>query len=86
MASRKVDASGMIKWEAERYFLSTSLAGWNVGVQSVTEGLNVWFGRLLLGQIDPSSASFLRADIRPQKAMESDGNNQQNMTQVYTMS
>jgi putative transposase len=86
MASRKVDASGMIKWEAERYFLSTSLVGWNVGVQSVTEGLNVWFGRLLLGQIDPSSASFLRADIRPQKAMESDGNNQQNMTQVYTMS
>ena len=52
MGSRKVNGSGKIKWEAEHYFLSTSLAGWNVGVQSVNEALNVWFGRLLLGQID----------------------------------
>ena len=86
MGTRKVNASGKINWEGERYFLSTSLAGWNVGLQSVNETLNVWFGRLLLGQIDSSSASFLRADIRPQKTMESDDNNQQNMTQVYTMS
>src|SRR6266480_6885629 len=56
MGSRKVNGSGKIKWEAEHYFLSTSLAGWNVGVQSVNEALNVWFGRLLLGQIDSSSA------------------------------
>ena len=62
MGSRKVNGSGNIKWEGEHYFLSTSLAGWNVGVQSVNEALNVWFGRLLLGQIDSSSASFLRAD------------------------
>jgi len=67
MGSRKVTASGKIKWRGEHYFLTTSLAGWNVGVQSVNEVLNVWFGRLLLGQIDSSSASFLRADIRPQK-------------------
>jgi len=51
----------------ECYFLSRSLAGWNVGLQSLGQAVNVWFGRLLLGQIDPSSASFLRADIRPQK-------------------
>jgi transposase InsO family protein len=86
MGSRKVDASGMIKVEAERYFLSTSLAGWTVGLQTVAEGLNVWFGRVLLGQIDPSSASFLRTDIRPQKAMETNENNHQNVTKVYTMS
>jgi len=86
MGSRKVNASGLIKWKAERYFLSTSLAGWNVGLQSVTEGINVWFGRVLLGQIDSSNASFLRADIRPQKAMETNENNQQNVTEVYTMS
>jgi len=86
MGSRKVNGSGNIKWEGEHYFLSTSLAGWNVGVQSVNEALNVWFGRLLLGQIDSSSASFLRADIRPQKALETNENNQQNVAEVYTMS
>ena len=86
MGSRKVNGSGKIKWEGEHYFLSTSLAGWNVGVQSVNEALNVWFGRLLLGQIDSSSASFLRADIRPQKALETNENNQQNVAEVYTMS
>jgi hypothetical protein len=37
-------------------------------------------------QIDPFSASFLRADIRPQKAVETNENNQQNLTKVYTMS
>src|SRR2546421_984224 len=86
MGSRKVNGSGKIKCEGEHYFLSTSLAGWNVGVQSVNEALNVWFGRLLLGQIDSLSASFLRADIRPQKALETNENNQQNVAEVYTMS
>ncbi len=86
MATRKVNACGQLHWEGECYFLSTSLAGWNVGLQSVGEGVNVWFGRLLLGQIDPSRASFLRADIRPQKAVETNENNQQTVNQVYTMS
>jgi putative transposase len=86
MGSRKVNACGQIHWDGECYFLSTSLAGWNVGLQSVSEAINVWFGRLLLGQIDPSSASFLRADIRPQKTVETNENNKQNVDQVYTMS
>jgi hypothetical protein len=87
MGSRKVNACGQIHWEDECYFLSTSLSGWNVGLQSSRgEEVNVWFGRLLLGQIDPSSASFFRADIRPKKAVETHENNQQNVNQVYTMS
>ena len=76
MGSRKVNARGKINWQSEGYFLSTSLSGWNVGVQSHNHQLNVWFGRLLLGQIDPSSASFLRADIRPQKPEETNDNYQ----------
>jgi len=44
------------------------------GLQSLDQRVNVWFGRLLLGQIDPSSA------------VETNENNQQNVTQVYTMS
>ena len=52
-------------------FISTSLAGWSVGVKPVNErSVEVWFGRLLLGWIDPTTASFLRADIRPQEAGE----------------
>jgi putative transposase len=86
MISRKVNTCGQLRWEGGCYFLSASLAGWNVGLQRISEGINVWFGRLLLGQIDPSSASFLRADIRPQKAMETNEKNQQNVTKVYTMS
>jgi transposase InsO family protein len=86
MGSRKVNGCGQIQWENECYFLSRSLAGWNVGLQSLGKAVNVWFGRLLLGQIDPSSASFLRADIRPQKTVERHENNQQNVKQVYTMS
>ena len=86
MGSRKVNGCGQIHWENECYFLSRSLAGWNVGLQSLGQAVKVWFGRLLLGQIDPSSASFSRADIRPQKTLERHENNQQNVTEVYTMS
>ena len=86
MASRQVNGCGQIQWKNEYYFLSRSLAGWNVGLQSLGQAVNVWFGRLLLGQIDLSSASFLRADIRPQKTVERYENNQQNVTEVYTMS
>ena len=86
MSTRKVNTCGQLRWEGGCYFLSASLAGWNVGLQRTSQGTNVWFGRLLLGQIDPSSASFLRADIRPQKAVEMHENNQQNVNQVYTMS
>jgi hypothetical protein len=86
MISRKVNTCGQLRWEGSCYFLSASLAEWNVGLQRTSDGINVWFGRLLLGQIDPSSASFLRADIRPQKQVEVNANNQQNVTKVYTMS
>ena len=67
-------------------FSKQKLGGLDVGLQSLGQAVNVWFGRLLLGQIDPSSASFLRADIRPQKTLERHENNQQNVTEVYTMS
>jgi putative transposase len=67
MITRKVNTCGQLRWKGGCYFLSASLAGWNVGLQRTSEGINVWFSRLLLGQIDPSSASFFRADIRPKK-------------------
>ncbi len=68
MCTRRVCAKGSIRVDGERFFLSTSLAGWSVGLKPIAEDLmEVWFGRLLLGQIDLSTSNFIRADIRPNK-------------------
>ena len=68
MCSRRVCQHGTIRLEGERLFLSTSLAGWSVGLKPIaTELMEVWFGRLLLGQVDLSTSNFIRADIRPNK-------------------
>jgi hypothetical protein len=68
MCSRRVCQHGTIRLEGERLFLSTSLAGWSVGLKPIaTELMEVWFGRLPLGQIDLATSSFIRADIRPNK-------------------
>jgi transposase InsO family protein len=60
MESRKVQVHGRIRWGGQPIFLSTALAGWSVGLEPVGAAAqwNVWFGRLLLGQIEPSTASF----------------------------
>jgi transposase InsO family protein len=69
MDSRRVTAQGSIGWESTPLFISTCLAGWSVGLKYLAQGRwEVWFGRLLLGWIDPATQSFLRADIRPQEA------------------
>jgi transposase InsO family protein len=53
MCSRRVCQHGLIRVDAQRLFLSTSLAGWSVGLKPIAEDLlEVWFGRLLLGQAD----------------------------------
>ena len=67
MGSRQVNGCGQIHWENECYFLSRSLAGWNVGLQSLGERINVWFGQILLGEIDPSIAFFGRISARKKR-------------------
>jgi putative transposase len=74
MCSRRVCQHGTISLEAERLFLSTSLAGWSVGLKPIaTELMEVWFGRLLLGQVDVATSSFIRADTRLDKTQTSGG-------------
>ena len=69
LASRKVSRHGDIKWERAVFFIGTSLAHWSVGLKPLSNGtMEVWFGRLLLGWIDPATESFQRADIRPLEA------------------
>jgi putative transposase len=71
MCSRSVSAQGMIKIDNQPLFLSKALAGWSVGLKPIAEELmEVWFGRLLLGQVDLTTSSFIRADIRPNKTAD----------------
>lgn len=62
LAARKVHKNGSIAWAGQHYFISHALSGWSVGVQSAKDRCNVWFGRLLLGQLEPACASFHPAD------------------------
>jgi len=72
MITRRVNKNGKINWANEQLFLSSSLAGWSVGLKPLEqEQLEVWFARLLLGWIDPKTASFRRADILPQSDLKS---------------
>ena len=69
MDARRVLSTGKISWGGSRYFITTSLAGWSVGLKRLAEGrLEVWFGRLLLGWIEPGTESFQRAEDRPLEA------------------
>jgi putative transposase len=68
MCTRRVSACGAIKFDGQSLFLSSALAGWSVGLKPLTpDRLEVWFGRLLLGEIDLATSNFIRADIRPNK-------------------
>lgn len=64
MARRLVDKNGMLSWNQQKVFITRSVAGWEVGLQRTEKAqLEVWFGRLLLGYLDPVDLSLLRADL-----------------------
>ena len=74
MCTRRVSRCGMIKVNGEYLFLSTALGGWSVGLKpSATDLVEVWFGRLLLGQADLAASSFIQADLRSDKMQKSGG-------------
>ena len=69
MMARRINQNGKINWANHQLFVSSSLAGWSVGLKAVEqEQLEVWFARLLLGWIDLRTASFRRADRLPKTA------------------
>jgi transposase InsO family protein len=70
MPTRRVRKWGSITWKGQNIFISSALAGWSVGLEPCTEATyNVWFGRLLLGQLDEPTASFKRTSPEAQKEM-----------------
>lgn len=54
---------GTISYQGEPIMISTSLAGWSVGLAPQDDGLlEVWFANLLLGHLDPKTSSFRASD------------------------
>jgi putative transposase len=66
MESRKVSQCGTITWGKRQWvFISGALAGWSVGLEASSSQAGqwqVWFGRLLLGQIDEKTLRFKRTE------------------------
>jgi putative transposase len=63
MGARRVHGRGYISLPKQRVFVSSALTGWSVGVEPVQgEQTNLWFGRLLLGQLDERTYGFTRAE------------------------
>lgn len=72
MVSRKVSSAGMVRYQGERYPISTTLAGWSVGLSPRTDGVvEVWFAKLLVGHIHPETVAFkaiVPARVKPEVA------------------
>jgi len=71
MSTRKVKGSGHITHEGELIFVSTALAGWDLGLSTRNDGnIDVYFARLLLGVLEPETAAFIPAHPAPSASEE----------------
>ena len=63
MLTRKVNrTTGKIWYQHEEIPISMALGGWSVGLSPRADGLiEVWFSKLLLGHLEPTTASFQAA-------------------------
>ena len=83
-APRQCPWNNQARWP--KLFLSSALAGWSVGLKPIAEDrMEVWFGRLLLGQIDLATSNFIRADIRPNKTAKVRNPNESIMDKNVTL-
>jgi hypothetical protein len=75
MKQRKVNPVGCISWHTESVFISGALSGWSVALEPVAaQKWNVWFGRLLVGELDSQCLQFrpleATADAQPESSHE----------------
>ena len=72
--TRKVRSpGGTIGYVREEIMISSALRGWTVGLSPQATGLvEVWFSKLLLGHIDPETASFKAAQLGRLEAGQSE--------------
>jgi putative transposase len=67
---RKVGTIGKIRFEGRPIFITTALAGWEVGLRLISPTqLEVWFNYLLLGNVDLQTNRFSSAPSRSAKAV-----------------
>jgi putative transposase len=63
---RKVNQAGSVKVRRQRISVSTTLRGYDVGLEPRDQNrLAVWFCRLCLGEIDVSTSKFRAARQQP---------------------
>ena len=75
METRRVNSIGRISWKKHRVAISSALCEWNVGLEYAdNDRFNVYFANLLLGQLEPSTASFLPAGPGRQEAGQNNPN------------
>lgn len=68
--TRKVSVIGNIHYQGRPIFISTALAGWEVGLRILSPTqLEVWFNYLLLGSVDLLTNRFGSAPSRSAKAV-----------------
>ena len=64
--------SGEIGYRNDQYLISVAVGGWSVGLSERADGkVEVWFSKLLLGHIEPQTASFQAARTGGLKAGQS---------------
>ena len=65
METRRVmTQSGVIGYRREKIMITSAIGGWSVGLSPLASGLvEVWFSKMLLGHIDPETASFKAAQL-----------------------
>ena len=69
MERRRVAGTGYIHYGKQSIFISSALSGWSVGLEGCGQRkFHVYFGRLLLGQYDESTASFRRSETAGQSS------------------
>ncbi|MEY4484725.1 MAG: hypothetical protein RL693_2177, partial [Verrucomicrobiota bacterium] len=60
--TRRINQHGCLRWNKHLIFISAAIASWSVGLRPRSDGLiDVYFANLLLGQLEPSTLSFIRA-------------------------
>jgi transposase InsO family protein len=73
MQSRRISPVGCACYQGAVYQISTALKGWSVGMKPIKDGMvEVWFSKLLLGYIDPTTESFAPVRTDGRKAQKTE--------------
>jgi len=69
METRRILVGGSLMWRGQAIFISSALSGWDVGLRPCgSERWEVCFANLRLGELEPSTASFIRTPWRANEA------------------